>query len=48
MLLISKVSKTRKADAFECMLDHVNKIQFSDMLFIILKLIYYDINCEVV
>lgn len=48
MLLISKVSKTRKADTFECMLDHVNKIQFSEMLFITLKLIYYDVNCEVV
>lgn len=48
MLLISKVSKTRKADAFECILDHVNKIQFSEMLFIKTKVIYYDINREVV
>lgn len=48
MLLISKVRKARKADTFECMLDHVNKIQFSEMLFITLKLIYCDENCEVV
>lgn len=28
------------------MLDHVNKIQFSEMLFITLKLIYYNVNFE--
>lgn len=44
MLLISKVNKAVGKTSFECILDHVNKIQSSEMLFVTLKLSYCNVN----